>query len=130
MRWGQGDERALEELLPIVYEELRRLARKHVRSYTDRVSFQPTALLHEAYLKLPGLHDPEFENRAEAWRSYSCNSERSEESLWPEGLPALQILMTIVIPPLGQAQGSGFQKDVLVSSNRHAELRRIIYSTS
>jgi RNA polymerase sigma factor (TIGR02999 family) len=64
IRWGQGDERALEELLPVVYEELRRLARKHLRSYTDRVSFQPTALLHEAYLKLAGLNDPKFENRA------------------------------------------------------------------
>lgn len=64
MRWGQGDERALEELLPIVYDELRRLARKHLRSYTERVSFQPTALLHEAYLKLAALHDPKFENRA------------------------------------------------------------------
>lgn len=64
IRWGQGDREALEELLPIVYEELRRQARKHLRSYTDRTSFQPTALLHEAYLRLAGLQDPQFENRA------------------------------------------------------------------
>ncbi len=65
VRWGEGDQRALQELLPVVYEELRRLARKHLRGYTaDRMSFQPTTLLHEAYLKLAGLHDPKFENRA------------------------------------------------------------------
>ncbi|HLJ25852.1 MAG TPA: sigma-70 family RNA polymerase sigma factor [Candidatus Angelobacter sp.] len=64
IRWGQGDQQALDELLPIVYEELRRMARKHLRGYTDRMSLQPTTLLHEAYLKLVGLHDPKFENRA------------------------------------------------------------------
>ncbi len=61
---GQGDKQALNELLPIAYEELRRLARKHLRGDAGRMSLQPTMLLHEAYLKLVGLHDPKFENRA------------------------------------------------------------------
>lgn len=65
IRWGQGDQRALDELMPMVYQELRRQARKYLRDYSrDRVSFQPTALLHEAYMKLAGLNDPNFENRA------------------------------------------------------------------
>ena len=64
VRWGQGDKHALDELLPLVYEELRRLARKHLRGDTARLSFQPTTLLHEAYLKLAGLDDPKFDNRA------------------------------------------------------------------
>lgn len=63
IRWEQGDQRAFDELLPIVYEELRRLARKHLRSATARLSLQPTSLLHEAYLRLIGLEDPKFENR-------------------------------------------------------------------
>jgi RNA polymerase sigma factor (TIGR02999 family) len=65
IRWGQGDQRALDELLPMVYEELRRQARKHLRGEKPTATLQPTMLLHEAYLKLIGLHDPKFENRAQ-----------------------------------------------------------------
>jgi RNA polymerase sigma factor (TIGR02999 family) len=64
IRWGQGDKQALDELLPLAYDELRRLARKHLRGDAGRMSLQPTMLLHEAYLKLAGLHDAKFENRA------------------------------------------------------------------
>lgn len=64
IRWGQGDKQALDELLPIVYEELRRQARKYLRGEKPTAILQPTTLLHEAYLKLIGLHDPKFENRA------------------------------------------------------------------
>jgi RNA polymerase sigma factor (TIGR02999 family) len=64
IRWGQGDQRAFDELLPVVYDELRRMARKHLRGEGARMSLQPTTLLHEAYLKMVGLNDPKFENRA------------------------------------------------------------------
>jgi RNA polymerase sigma-70 factor (ECF subfamily) len=64
IRWGEGDKQALDELLPLTYEELRRLARRHLRSDAVKMSLQPTMLLHEAYLRLAGLHDAKFENRA------------------------------------------------------------------
>jgi RNA polymerase sigma factor (TIGR02999 family) len=49
-----GDPRAAEQLLPLVYDELRRLAAKRLASESPGHTFQPTALVHEAYLKLVG----------------------------------------------------------------------------
>ena len=51
VRWRQGDATALEQLVPIVYEELRRVARAHLRAVRNP-SLQPTALVHELYLRL------------------------------------------------------------------------------
>jgi RNA polymerase sigma factor (TIGR02999 family) len=62
--WTQGDEKALEELLPIVYKELRRLAHYHLQSERPDHTLQSTALVHEAYLRLMGGHPIQFENRA------------------------------------------------------------------
>jgi RNA polymerase sigma factor (TIGR02999 family) len=53
-RWRAGDEQALKDLLPLVYEELRRVARKHLRSQRANHTLQTTALIHEAYLRLAG----------------------------------------------------------------------------
>jgi RNA polymerase sigma factor (TIGR02999 family) len=53
-RWRAGDEQALKDLLPMVYEELRRVARKHLRSQRANHTLQTTALIHEAYLRLAG----------------------------------------------------------------------------
>jgi len=51
--WGQGDERALEQLLPRVYRELRGLAHRRMRAEGDRVqTLQTTALVHEVYVRL------------------------------------------------------------------------------
>lgn len=52
MRWCEGDRDALEELTPLVYAELRRIARGYVRGWEDDVIIQPTALVHEAWIKL------------------------------------------------------------------------------
>jgi RNA polymerase sigma factor (TIGR02999 family) len=50
--WGDGDEAALSRLIPLVYEELRRLARRSLASERADHTLQPTALVHEAYLRL------------------------------------------------------------------------------
>ncbi len=55
LQWKQGDTGALTELTPIVYGELRRLARHYMRSERQGHVLQTTALVHEAYLKLVGL---------------------------------------------------------------------------
>ena len=52
LAWSRGDEKALEELIPLVYEELRRLAQRHLRGERSGHTLQPTAVVHEAYLKL------------------------------------------------------------------------------
>jgi RNA polymerase sigma factor (TIGR02999 family) len=53
-QWQQGDEGALERLLPIVYDELRRVARARLRAERPGHTLQATALVHEAYLRLMG----------------------------------------------------------------------------
>jgi len=51
-RWRAGDDDALHRLLPLVYEELRRVARRHLRGERSDHTLQTTALIHEAYLRL------------------------------------------------------------------------------
>ena len=62
--WKDGSPEALEELTPIVYSELRRLARNHLRGERRDHSLQPTALTHEAFLRLFGTRKVEWQNRA------------------------------------------------------------------
>jgi len=52
LHWGNGDRRALEAILPLVYNELRRLARYHLQQQRPNHTLQTTALVHEAYLRL------------------------------------------------------------------------------
>ena len=52
--WGSGDLRARDDLLPLVYQELRKCARAYLRRERSDHTLQPTALVHEAYLRLVG----------------------------------------------------------------------------
>ena len=52
LHWGNGDRKALEAILPLVYNELRRLARANLRQQRPNHTLQTTALVHEAYLRL------------------------------------------------------------------------------
>lgn len=58
-----GDPQAAEELLPLVYDELRRLARVRLAKEPAGQTLQPTALVHEAYLRLVGDQDPGWNSR-------------------------------------------------------------------
>jgi len=59
-----GRSESLEELLPLVYDELRRLANSYLRKERVNHTLQPTALVHEAYLRLLGQNELEWQNRA------------------------------------------------------------------
>jgi RNA polymerase sigma factor (TIGR02999 family) len=61
--WSGGDPRALDELMPHVYAELHRLARYHWSSQPKGHTLQPTALIHEAYMKLAGQGDKSFTSK-------------------------------------------------------------------
>jgi RNA polymerase sigma-70 factor, ECF subfamily len=61
--WSRGDARALEELIPLVYDELHRLAEKHLRRERAGHTLQPTAVVHEAYLKLVDQKRVNWKNR-------------------------------------------------------------------
>ena len=63
-QWKSGDRAALEALIPIVYNELHRLARQQLRKERDDHTLQSTALVNEAYLRLMGQDPGQLNNRA------------------------------------------------------------------
>ena len=60
----EGDRDALDQLLPLVYQEMRALAAHHMKQERREHTLQPTALVHEAYLRLVKRDSPDWENRA------------------------------------------------------------------
>ena len=64
LAWGNGDDRALEELIPLVYSELRRLAHRQMRGERPGHLLQTTALVNEAYLRLVDSRRVRWQNRA------------------------------------------------------------------
>jgi RNA polymerase sigma factor (TIGR02999 family) len=63
-RWKDGDDAALQELVPIVHDELRRLARRQMAGERPGHPLQPTALVNEAYLRLADLKRMQWQDRA------------------------------------------------------------------
>ena len=63
--WGGGDEAALERLMPLVYDELKRLAHRYMRGERVGHTLQTTALVNEAYLRLAKWKDARWQNRAQ-----------------------------------------------------------------
>ena len=64
LAWNEGDENALEKLVPLVYQELRRLAKRQMRREHSDHTLQTTALINEAYLRLVDLRNVHWQNRA------------------------------------------------------------------
>jgi RNA polymerase sigma factor (TIGR02999 family) len=62
-RWRAGDEQALKDLLPLVYEQLRGVAREHLRKQRANHTLQTTALIHEAYLRFAGAEGIRVQDR-------------------------------------------------------------------
>jgi DNA-directed RNA polymerase specialized sigma24 family protein len=62
-KWRAGDEQALKELLPLIYEQLHRVARQHLRHQRVDHTLQTTALIHEAHLRLAGGADISVRDR-------------------------------------------------------------------
>lgn len=63
-RWSDGERAALDQLMPLVYERLRRLAHERLRDERSGLSLNTTALVHDAYLKLVDLRRARFRDRA------------------------------------------------------------------
>lgn len=64
LAWGQGDETALERLTPLVYGELRKIAKKYMADERRGHTLQVTALINEAYVRLVDMPQPAWQNRA------------------------------------------------------------------
>lgn len=62
-KWSEGDRAALDQLMPIVHQELRKLANAYLRGEKPGHTLQPTALINEAYLRLVGQNFPEWQSR-------------------------------------------------------------------
>ena len=67
-QWHGGDQDAFGKPIPAVYDELRGLAKRHMRRQTPGHTLQTTALLHEAYLKIARHPEVDWHNRAHFWR--------------------------------------------------------------
>jgi RNA polymerase sigma factor (TIGR02999 family) len=65
VRWGSGDKAALDDLVPLVYDELRKLANSYLRSKPGAHTLQATALVHEAYVRLADQESISIEHRAQ-----------------------------------------------------------------
>ena len=65
VRWGSGDKAALDQLIPLVYHELRKLAASYLRRKAGPHTIQATALVHEAYVRLADQSTISMENRAQ-----------------------------------------------------------------
>jgi len=64
LQWGDGDDAALDALIPLVHDELRRIARRCMAGERRGHSLQPTALVNEAYLRLVDVQHVNWQNRA------------------------------------------------------------------
>lgn len=64
VQWSEGNELALEQLMPLVYDELKAIAKRYMSGQNNRPTFQTTELIHEAYLKLAGNNKHQWENRS------------------------------------------------------------------
>src|SRR5213595_2607808 len=86
-RWSHGDDAALAELTPLVYDELRRIAHRHMGGQRPDHTLQTTALVNEAYLRLADQTNPSWQNRvhffavaARAMRQILISYARSQRS--------------------------------------------------
>lgn len=103
-RWNGGDSTALDELMPLVYDELRRMASARRRRSDPLQTLQPTALVHEAYLRLVGSNSPRpldrthfFALAGRAMRQIVIDEARRKESL-KRGGTALRVTLDDGIP--------------------------------
>jgi RNA polymerase sigma factor (TIGR02999 family) len=65
VQWSEGDPAALQQLTPLVYDELRQLARSFLRRQVHQHSLQPTVIVHEAWLKLAEREQVSWQSRAQ-----------------------------------------------------------------
>src|SRR5215471_12858392 len=97
LAWSEGDQAALEKLIPLVYAELHRLAKRYMRRENAGHTLQTSALVNEAYLRLIEVHRVRWQNRshffavsAQLMRRILVDFARAKQSL-KRGGSALQV---------------------------------------
>ena len=139
LRAEQGDSKAAEELLPLVYNELRKLAAAKMAHERPGQTLQPTALVHEAWLRLTGDVAPQFKNRAhffgaaaEAMRRILIERARRRSAIKRgSGAEELDIDEMEIASPVGDDDGLLVLNDALEkfanADPRKAELVKLRY---
>lgn len=112
-QWSDGSDAALEELMPLVYDELRMMAKRYMSGQNKGHTFQTTELIHEAYLKLAGGEKQDWKNRS--------------HFLGVAALAMRHILVNYAISKQSQKRGGDRQKvtlndDLVVSIERSDEI--------
>ncbi len=134
----QGDPRSAEELMPLVYQELRRLAASRMADEAGGHTLQPTALVHEAWLRLTGKENPQWNGRghffgaaAEAMRRILIeNARRKRAARHGGGQQRLDIADLDIAAPAGDdellAVNDALEK-LAARDSRKAELVKLRY---
>jgi RNA polymerase sigma factor (TIGR02999 family) len=106
--WGRNDKQGLDQMLPVVYEELHRLAVHYLRLENTGHTLQPTALVHEAYLRLIDQRRVDWRNRAQflgvaasLMRRILVNHAR-DRAAQKRGGGRAQVTLTLVASPSGR----------------------------
>lgn len=110
LAWGNGNKEALDHLMPLVYEELRRLARNYMRRQRAGHTLQTTALVNEAYLRLIDSSRVNWQNRthffaisAQMMRRILVDFARAKNSL-KRGGEQIQVTLDDNIPALSEKE--------------------------
>lgn len=126
-RWQHGDARAVDELLPLVYAELRRQARAFMRREREAHTLEPTALVHEAYLRLIRQQDVQWGGRshfhalaAQAMRRVLVDHGRQRHAAKRGGLALARVTLEGLASP-----GAGADVDVQALLQALEELERL-----
>jgi RNA polymerase sigma factor (TIGR02999 family) len=104
LAWRNGDPKALERLIPLVYDELHRMAERYLRRERPGHTLQPSAIVNEAYLKLLGRQSSNWQNRAhffavaaQSMRRILVEHARHREAKKRGGQGARYLLDTVVM---------------------------------
>lgn len=115
-RLKTGDNRALDDLIPLVYPELRRMAGSYMRGERPDHTLQPTALVHEAYMRLVAQAHPDYQSRAHFYgvasqiiRQILVDSARRKKAA-KRGVPGLKV--TLGEAPLAQDASAEYVTEV------------------
>lgn len=109
--WKRGNKQALEEVVPLVYQELRRLAHYHLQSERADHSLQSTALVHDAYLRLLGTQPADLQNRTHFFavasrlmRQILVDYARARRANKRDGGQRIDLAVIVDLPISGDAQ--------------------------
>ena len=109
--WSRGDAAALERLVPLIFDDLRRMARRHLRGERDSHTLQPTALVHEVYLKLADQRSADWQNREQFFAVTSLIMRRVLQD-YGKGRQTAKRGKDVAKVPLEEAFAAGLGQDV------------------